>query len=167
MNLPRGSHIAKLVMLMTLDFICLPPLAAGRSGGMSHPDGASTRHVDELPPQIRKALSRWQSACGAPLAAKPLFALALSDKISGYRLISLHFHELSCVDRAALCTREGCLHQVYISADGGYRLAFSANVPEVTMRFLDHTATIEIECEPFGPQCPRVLRWNGRRFVGH
>jgi hypothetical protein len=59
------------------------------------------------------------------------------------------------------------LHQVYISTGGVYRLAFSANVPDVTLTFLDgRVPAIEIDCETFSTQCrPRVLRWNGRGFA--
>lgn len=79
-------------------------------------------------------------------------------------LIPLHFHELGCTNRGALCTNQGCLHQVYISTDGAYRLAFSANVPNVTLALLDHTPEIEIHGEIFGWRS-RVLHWNGRDFV--
>jgi hypothetical protein len=124
----------------------------------------SAGHVEMLPPEIRKALSRWQPVCGSPLEARHLFALYLGDKKSGIRFISLHFHELSCANRAAFCTNQGCLHQVYASTDGVYRLVFSANVADVTLKVIDHTPAVEIECMAVGPQCPRVLRWNGRRF---
>ena len=101
------------------------------------------------------------------MAARHSFAHYLGDKAVGYRLVALHFNELDCTNRAALCTSRGCLHQVYMSTDGVYRLVFSANVSDITLRFLDHTPAIEIDCERFGPQdCPRVLRWNGRRFAG-
>ena len=163
MNLPR---ILQIAAMLTLAMIWLSPPAVAR-GGISHPDVASTRHIEELPSEIRSALGRWQSLCGVPLAARHSFAHYLGDRAIGYRLISLHFHELSCDNKAALCTDRGCLHQVYISTDDVYRLAFSANVPEITLIFLDHAIpAIEIDCETFSPQCrSRVLRWNGRRFA--
>jgi hypothetical protein len=83
------------------------------------------------------------------LKAKPLFTHYLGDRAVGYRLIALHFHELGCANRGALCTNQGCLHQVYISTDGAYRLAFSANVPDVTLTLLDHTPAIEIDGDIF------------------
>ena len=150
--------------LLTLTLIWFSPLAAAR-GGISHTDLASTRHIEELPSEIRNALGRWEPACGSPLKAKPLFAHYLDDSIVGYRLIALHFHELGCANRGALCTNQGCLHQVYISTDGEYRLAFSANVPDVTLKLFDHTPAIEIVGEISSWQSPRVLRWNGRGFV--
>jgi len=88
--------------------------------------------------------------------------------IEPWGIDSSHFTSTSWTapDRAALCTSSGCLHQVYISADGAYRLVFSANVSDTTLKFLDHAPAIEIDCERFGPQdCPHALRWNGRRFA--
>jgi hypothetical protein len=155
---------ATISTTLTLTMISFSPLAAAR-GGISHTEVASTRHIEELPPEIRNALGRWQSACGTPLKARPLFAHYLGDSAVGYRLIALHFHELDCANRAALCGNQGCLHQVYISTDGAYRLAFSANVPEVTLTLIDHTPEIEIGGETFSWQSPRLLRWNGRGFV--
>jgi hypothetical protein len=164
MNLSRILQHTTLSTLLVLSPIWFSPLVAAR-GGMSHTDVASTRHIEELPSEIRNALGRWQSACGAPLKARALFAHYLGDSAVGYRLIALHFHELSCANGAGLCTNRGCLHQVYISTDGAYRLAFSANVPDITLTFLDHTPAIEIDGEISSWQGPRVLRWNGRGFV--
>jgi hypothetical protein len=98
------------------------------------------------------------------MKARPLFAHYLGDSTVGYRLIALHFHELSCANRATLCSNQGCLHQ-NISTDGVYRLAFSTNVPDVTLTLLDHMPVIEIAGEISSLQSPRVLRWNGRGFV--
>ena len=166
MNPSRIGQITTIATMLTTTAIWLAPLAMAR-GAISHRDVASTQHIEELPSEIRSALARWQSACGVPLAARDWFAHYLDDKATGYRLISLHFHELSCINKAALCTAQGCLHQVYISTGGVYRLAFSANVPDVTLTFLDgRVPAIEIDCETFSTQCrPRVLRWNGRGFA--
>ena len=166
MNPSRIGQITTIATTLTITTIWLAPLAMAR-GAISHRDVASPQHIEELPSEIRSALARWQSACGVPLAARDWFAHYLDDKATGYRLISLHFHELSCINKAALCTAQGCLHQVYISTGGMYRLAFSANVPDVTLTFLDgRVPAIEIDCDTFSTQCrPRVLRWNGRGFA--
>jgi len=164
MNLFRTLRNATLGITLTLTPIWSPPPSHAR-GGIPHTDVASTRHVGELPPEIQNALRRWQSACGTPLKAKPLFAHYLGDSATGYRLIALHFHELGCTNGAVLCTNLGCLHQVYISTDGLYRLAFSANVFDVTLRILDHMPAIEIDGGIFSSQTHRVLHWNGRRFI--
>jgi hypothetical protein len=39
-----------------------------------------------------------------------------------WRVLVLHFEYFRCDDRAALCTQAGCLHQVYTSTGGRYRL---------------------------------------------
>jgi hypothetical protein len=144
---------------------CHPNHAAGRGGVLSHPEVASARYVEELPAELRKAVVRWQSACGSPLAARHSFAHYLDDRISHYRFIALHFHALACDRREVLCTARGCLHQIYASSGGPYRLVFSGNVADVTLRLFDHTAALEIDCGPPDQQCSRVLRWDGRRFA--
>ena len=166
MNPSWIRRITTITTMLAITVIWLTPLAMAR-GGISHRDVASTRHIEELPLEMRSALARWQSACGVPLAPRDSFAHYLGDKAIGYRLISLHFHELSCINKTTLCTAQGCLHQVYVSTDGVYRLAFSANVPDVTLTFLDgRVPAIEIDCDTFSTQCrPRVLRWNGRGFA--
>lgn len=142
------------------------PIAARSCTRRHFPSGCRVRPTyEELPPEIRKAVSRWQSPCGPPLAATHLFAHYLDDRLIGSRLISLHFHELSCANKSGLCSYEGCLHRVYVSTDGRYQLAFSAHVPEVTLTLVDHTPAIEIDCGLLAPRCPRVLRWDGGRFV--
>jgi hypothetical protein len=41
------------------------------------------------------------------------------------RLIVLHFEHFRCDDRGSLCTQAGCLHQIYVSTGGRYRLSRS------------------------------------------
>jgi hypothetical protein len=164
MNLPGTTQTTSMAILVLAGLLYQSADAVAR-GGMSHPDVASSQYIEELPPEIRKVVSRWQSACGAPLAARHLFAHYLGDRLIGSRLIALHFHELSCANKSALCSYRGCLHQVYVSTDGRYQLAFSARVPDVTLTLLDHTPAIEIDYSLLDRRCPRVLRWNGRRFV--
>jgi hypothetical protein len=38
------------------------------------------------------------------------------------KLVVMHFEYLRCGDQHLLCGRTGCLHQVYISERGRYRL---------------------------------------------
>jgi hypothetical protein len=162
MSQPRKLKIATFATITALCLVCPSPEGVARND-TSHRDPASTQHITELPPEIVKAVNRWQSVCGTPLAARHSFAHYLENQSSRYRLVSLHFHELSCDNRAAICNNQGCLHQVYISADHTYHLAFSANVLEATLRFIDDKPSVEIDC--YQPQCPRILRWNGRRAV--
>jgi hypothetical protein len=166
MSQPRKLQITTIVAALSL---ALPFSSAIARSGVSHPDIVSPRRIEELPPEIRDAVLQWQPIYGNPLAARRLFAHYLDDKISGYRLVALHFHELTCDNRAVLCPKRGCLHQVYISSDtdGVYRLVFGANVPDVTLRFVDHNPAIEVGCDmPINLQCSSaMLRWDGRGFV--
>jgi hypothetical protein len=107
MNLDRILQITMISTTLTLTIMWPSPYAAAR-GGISRTDIASTRHIEELPPEIRNALRSWQSACGTPLRANRLFARYLRDPAVGYWLISLHFHELGCANRGSLCTNQGC-----------------------------------------------------------
>jgi hypothetical protein len=164
MRQSRKLTITTITAIATLSLVCPSPEAAAHNV-TSHPDLPSTRHIAELPPEIVKVVNGWQSVCGSPIAARQSFAHYLEDKTLGYRLISLHFRELSCDNKAALCTNAGCLHQVYVSTDGTYRLAFSANVRDVTLTFIDHKPALEVDCDSLlRLQCSRILRWNGHRF---
>ena len=166
MGLPRTLQTAIAATVVIVGVACYSNHAAGSKGGaISHQDVASVRHIEELPAELRKAVGRWQSACGSPLAARSSFAHYLGNGISRYRFIALHFHELACDRKEALCTAQGCLHQIYFSSGGAYRLVFSANIGEVTLTLFDHTPALAIDCGPSSPRCPRVLRWDGRRFV--
>jgi hypothetical protein len=68
-----------------------------------------------------------------------VFALAAEHSFARYfqsgnaKLIGLHFEHLRCGDRAAVCKAAGCLHQVYISTGGKYRLLKSSYVPELDL----------------------------------
>ena len=125
---------------------------------------ASTRPIEELPPDVRRVVGRWKSVCGFPLTARRSFVHYLGDRSLGYQFIALHFHDLSCDNKTAVCNDRGCLHQVYVSTGSTYRVVFTEYVQEVTLTFLDHTPAVEIECMAVDARCPRVLRWNGRRF---
>jgi hypothetical protein len=88
--------------------------AFGRAGGMHAEDPWNPQHINGLPPEIRNVLGQM---CAAPRA---------QHQFAGYfqnsRVLVLHFERLRCGDRGALCTQAGCLHQVYVSTGGRYRL---------------------------------------------
>ena len=165
MTLLGTTQTTSMVILALVSLLYQLPDAAAR-GGISHVDRASIRPIEELPPHVRRAVERWKSVCGFPLTAKRSFVHYLGDMSLGYQFIALHFDELSCDNRAAICNNRGCLHQVYVSMGGTYRVVFTEYVEDLTLRFADHTPALEIECTALDAQCPRVLRWNGRRFAG-
>ena len=79
------------------------------------------QHIDNLPPDIRSAIYR---RCSTPKALHP-FASYSDDS----RRIVLHFEHFVCDGDGAYCTVSGCLHQVYGSAGGRYRLLRSYYAP--------------------------------------
>ena len=167
MSVFRHWQLGLLPTILIMSLISFSPQATARGGTVSHPDLASTRHIKELPPEIvrgSRALAiamRIPARCNVfvrPLPRQRIFAR--------YRFIVLHFHALSCGTPSPFCSREGCLHQVYaLTGRGTYHLVFSANVPDVTLNQSDHLPEAEIDCGLSDPKCPRILRWNGRRFV--
>src|SRR5262249_26560437 len=46
------------------------------------------------------------------------------------RILVLHFEHFRCGDARAICTQAGCLHQVYTSTGGRYRLLRHYYAPE-------------------------------------
>ena len=100
--------------------------------GMTLDDRWNPQHINQLPAEVRNAISPYARVCGRPLAAEHLFALYYRS--GNANLIGLHFERLRCGDnRPAVCRPAGCLHQVYISTGGRYRLLSSSYVPELDL----------------------------------
>jgi hypothetical protein len=82
--------------------------------GPSTPDRWNPQHVDSLPADIRNAVTRM---CGqAPKAERDF-----TSYFENSRRIVLHFQHFRC-DGRPLCTKAGCLQQVYTFTGGHYRL---------------------------------------------
>jgi len=123
----RVMMFSALIALCAVQGTVIP--VAARSSGLATEDRWNPWHVDDLPAEIRRGIAARAAACGRPLAAAHAFALHLDR--AGTKLIGIHFERLRCSDRGALCTTAGCLHQVYISTGGPYRLLESVHVPEL------------------------------------
>ena len=80
------------------------------------------KHIDGLPAEVRNALGRM---CGASRAQHQFASYSHNSQV-----LVLHFERFSCGDRGALCKQAGCLHQVYVSTGGRYRLLRSYYAPE-------------------------------------
>ena len=128
-------------------------------GSLAIEDSWNAAHLENLPPEIRARVQKWDLACGGSLAAAHLFARHLA--IPGIRFLSLHFEDLRCANRSALCNDRGCLHEVYASAGSHYRLVLSVHAHEIRMTRNGDAAGIEIDD---GASAPSILRWNGGRF---
>jgi hypothetical protein len=105
--------------------------AQARGGRIQPGDGWNPQHLSVLPAEIRNAIAPYARVCGGPLAAEHSFARYFQR--GNAKLIGLHFEHFRCGDRAAVCKAAGCLHQVYISTGGRYRLLRSSYVPELDL----------------------------------
>ena len=79
-------------------------------------------HIRSLPAEVRNALAHM---CGDPQAEHQFASYS-----QGSRVLVLHFEHFRCSDGHARCTRAGCLHQIYVSTGGRYRLSKSYYAPE-------------------------------------
>src|SRR5689334_25367095 len=99
------------------------PSSAFARGGLAAEDRFNPRHISDLPTEIQNAVTRM---CGPSSKAEHHFAGYFEKS----QRIVLHFEHFSCDGRRALCTQAGCLHQVYVSTGGPYRLLRSYYGPE-------------------------------------
>jgi hypothetical protein len=106
-------------------------ISAGARSSMPADDRWNPQHIDGLPPEVRNAIASYARICGAPLAAEHSFARYFQN--GTVKLIGLHFKGLRCGNRGADCKSAGCLHQVYVSTGGRYRLLSSSYVPELDL----------------------------------
>jgi hypothetical protein len=107
MRCSRAMTVAILLALTSTS-------ALARSGGPSAPDRWNPQHLDGLPADIRNAVMRM---CGQSPKAEPEFTSYFENS----RRIVLHFEHFRC-DGRALCTKAGCLQQIYTYTGGHYRL---------------------------------------------
>jgi len=84
-------------------------------------DRFNPQHIDSLPPEVRNSILH---SCAEPKALHT-FA-SYSD---GSNRIVLHFEHFVCDGVGTYCNPSGCLHQVWVSVGGHYRLVRSYYVP--------------------------------------
>ena len=123
----RQFHLTVTVALLVLGRID----SAIALSSMPADDRWNPLHIGALPPEVRNAIAPYARLCGGPLAAEQSFARYFQN--GAVKLIGLHFESLRCGDKGAVCKSTGCLHQVYISTGGRYRLLRSSYVPEVDL----------------------------------
>jgi hypothetical protein len=80
------------------------------------------QHISGLPAEVRNAL--------AHMCRDSKSEHQFARYTQNLRSLVLHFEHFRCGDRGALCTQAGCLHQVYVSTGGHYRLLKSYYAPE-------------------------------------
>jgi len=91
-------------------------------GGVHLLDPAlNPQHINGLPAEVRDAVAHMCRSA----QAEHQFARYSQN----LHVLVLHFEHFRCRDGHAHCTRAGCLHQVYVSTGGGYRLSKSYYAP--------------------------------------
>jgi hypothetical protein len=118
-------------------------------------------HIAELPREVSKEVYKWRGPCGV-LKARSTFSRI--TEIGGRRYLALHFEQLHCEDRTALCSAAGCLHEVYEFRHGRFQKIKSLRTSELQVVPSDGQAALEFDCRLLG--CLRVLKWDGTGFGG-
>ncbi|HUZ30605.1 MAG TPA: hypothetical protein VMV19_00630 [Xanthobacteraceae bacterium] len=106
--------------LIVLLLFCTLSLAKG--GSYHTEDRYKPQHIDSLPPEIRNTIMR---RCNTPRA---LHDFAKYSENS-HRIV-LRFEYFYCDQKASFCKPSGCLHEVYSSSGGRYRLLRSYYAPK-------------------------------------
>jgi hypothetical protein len=89
--------------------------AFARGGGFHLLDPPlNPQHINGLPAEVRSALAHM---CSGAQAQHQFAAYSQNSQV-----LVLHFEHFRCGNGHATCTQAGCLHQVYVSTGGRYRL---------------------------------------------
>ena len=87
-------------------------------GGSYHTaDHYNRQHIDSLPSEVRNFILH---RCGAPKALH-----TFASYFDNLKQIVLHFERFVCDGDGTYCNTSGCLHQVWVSVSGHYRLVRS------------------------------------------
>jgi hypothetical protein len=126
MAISLGSHrmIGSLCFCATGATILLLMLGGqpcAKGGGMHSEDRYNPQHIDSLPAEIRNALYH---RCSTPRALHPFASYS-----QNMNRIVLHFEHFYCNQTDTFCGPLGCLHQVWVSAGGHFRLLRSYYAP--------------------------------------
>jgi len=156
---------AAFTILSLFGLAGIPPVAARGAADSADRDEWNRAHVETLPAEIRAGVERFARACGMPITARRLFSRSIRDQVTGDRLIAVHFDEAHCANAPAICTTAGCLHQVYVSKGGPYRLILSVHAPEIRLTLIGGSAAVEINCDETADSCDRDYRWDGSRLT--
>lgn len=109
-----------LLTLLLVPLIGTQLLAKG--GNPRSEDRYDPQHIESLPPEVRDAISH---KCGEPRALHPF-----AHYTDNLQTIVLHYEHFYCSTGAAFCGPSGCLHQIYGSSRGHFRLLKSYYAPE-------------------------------------
>jgi hypothetical protein len=117
----RTSTASRFLFAFILSLLCCSPLSA-KGGNMANQDPYKTQYVESLPPEVRAALTQ---QCRSTAKALPNFA----SHPENTKRIVLRFEYFYCNSGSAFCGPSGCLHQIYVSSHGHYKLLRSYYSP--------------------------------------
>ena len=152
-----GRFISVIVIALLAPTGMLQP--AFSHGGLAE-NRWNPAHLQNLPPEIRASVQKWDAACGGSLAAAQQFALYLT--VPGAQFVALHFDDFRCGNKSVHCDATGCLHEVYVSTNGRYRRVLTVHARDI--RLLRDQDTAAVEIGGVGGKT-RTLRWHGGRFI--
>jgi hypothetical protein len=113
------THASRL-LVACLVMLPFSNQSSGKGGGMQSEDRYNPDHIESLPPEIRAAVIR---QCGTPKALHTFVSYSENQRVT------LHFEHFYCGANDAFCRPSGCLHQVYVTSHGRYRLLRSYYAP--------------------------------------
>ena len=124
----------------------------------------SYERLQRLPPAIHKALKAAQLLCrGDAVNVRTGFLRYLKGK-EGVEFIAIHFDQVECFNRDALCSPNGCLHRVFVFKGGNLREVWRGDVLEIDMSAESGIPSIDIDCSRGGSVCRHQMQWDGSRF---
>jgi hypothetical protein len=94
----------------------------------------SSAALQSYPPAVREALRAAQKSCGGDeIRVRPGLVSSLRDP-AGEEFVAVHFDKFYCLNDAALCSSEGCLHRVFIAKHGSaYREVWRGQAHDIDM----------------------------------
>lgn len=147
--------------------MCLMPTGANaRASGMAQGKFStlSYERLQRLPPAIHKAFKAAQLLCrDDAINVRTGFLRYLKGK-KDVEFIAIHFDQLECLNRNALCSPNGCLHRVFVSDRGILREVWRGDVLEIDMSTESGIPSIDVDCSRRGSFCHHQMQWNGKRF---
>jgi hypothetical protein len=117
----RTSIASRLLFAFILPSLCCSQLSA-KGGNMANQDPYRTQYVESLPPEVRAALAQ---QCRGTAKALHHFASYTENT----KRIVLRFEYFYCSSGGTFCGPSGCLHQIYVSSHGHYKLLRSYYSP--------------------------------------
>jgi len=115
------SIASRLLFAFIHSLLCCSQLSA-KGGNMANQDPYKTQYVESLPPDVRAALTQ---QCRSTAKALRDFASYTENT----KRIVLRFEYFYCSSGGTFCGPSGCLHQIYVSSHGHYKLLRSYYSP--------------------------------------